>query len=132
MTRPSTLPISGEKRRRAVRFGRMAEALCIADLTLRGYRVIGRRIRYPVGEIDIVARRGRTLAVIEVKARETMRDAAEAVSRRQRNRITKATEWLLNERPALSALQPRFDVMLVAPWRRPHHLGDAWRHESRT
>jgi putative endonuclease len=128
MTRPPKEMI----KRRAWRFGQMAEALCIVDLTLRGYRVVGRRIRYPVGEIDIVARRGRTLAVIEVKARKDLTDAAEAVSRRQQNRITKATEWLLNERPGLGALQPRFDVMLVAPWRRPRHLGDAWRQESRS
>lgn len=114
-------------RRRAWRLGHWAEALCIVALTLRGYRVLGRRFRYPVGEIDIVARRGRTLAVIEVKARKSLDDAAEAVGPRQRARILRATEWLLAERPSLSALQPRFDVMLVAPWRLPRHLGDAWR-----
>lgn len=114
-------------RRRAWRLGHWAETLCIADLTLRGYRVLGRRFRYPVGEIDIVARRGRTLAVIEVKARKSLDDAAESIRPRQRARILRATEWLLSERPALAGLQPRFDVMLVAPWRRPRHLGDAWR-----
>lgn len=113
-------------RRRAFRLGHWAEVLCIVDLALRGYRVIGRRVRYPVGEIDIVARRGGTLAVIEVKARRSAGDAADAVSPRQRRRVARAAEWLRAERPALGQLQPRFDVMLVAPWRRPRHIRDAW------
>lgn len=118
-------------RRRAWRLGQWAELLCIADLTLRGYRVLGRRLRYPVGEIDIIARRGRTLAVIEVKARKSFDDAVTSVSARQRARIVRAAEWLLSERPSLAGLHPRFDVMLVAPWRRPRHLGDAWRPDTR-
>ena len=77
-------------RRRAWRWGQWAEALCIGTLMLRGYRILARRLRYPVGEIDIVARRGGTLAVIEVKARENLSDAAEAVSGRQRRRSLKS------------------------------------------
>jgi putative endonuclease len=117
-------------RRRAFRLGRWAETLCVADLTLRGYRVVGQRLRYPVGEIDIVARRGGTLAVIEVKARRDLGDAAAAVTPRQRRRIARAAEWLRAERPALAQLQPRFDVMLVAPWRRPRHVRDAWQMDG--
>jgi len=122
--------MSARARRRAFRLGHWAEALCIADLTLRGYRVIGRRLRYPVGEIDIVARRGHTLAIIEVKARRDVADAAAAVSPRQRRRIARAADWLRSERPAFAPLQPRFDVMLVAPWRRPRHVRDAWQMET--
>jgi putative endonuclease len=118
--------MSRNARRRAFRLGHWAEVLCVADLTLRGYRVLGRRLRYPVGEIDIVARRGHTLAVIEVKARRDMGAAAAAVSPRQRRRIARAADWLRAEQPALAPLQPRFDVMLVAPWRRPRHVRDAW------
>jgi len=117
-------------RQRAFRLGRLAETLCVADLTLRGYRVLARRLRYPVGEIDIVARRGRTLAVIEVKARRDIADAAAAVNSKQRRRIARAAEWLRTERPALAQLQPRFDVMLVAPWRWPRHVCDAWQSET--
>lgn len=118
-------------RQRAWRLGHWAEFVCVADLTLRGYRVLGRRLRYPVGEIDIVARRGRTLAVIEVKARKSFDNAAASVGKKQRARIERAAEWLLAERPSLAGLHPRFDVMLVAPWHRPRHLGDAWRPEAR-
>ena len=118
-------------RRRAWRRGHWAEALCICDLTLRGYRVLARRVRYPVGEIDLVARRGRTLAVIEVKARRFAGDAAEAVTPRQRRRIARAAEWLIAERPALAGLAVRFDVMLVARWRWPRHIVAAWLQDGR-
>lgn len=116
-------------RRRAWRWGHWAEALCIVALMLRGYRILARRIRYRVGEIDIVAKRGGTLAVIEVKARSRLDDAAEALSGRQRRRIARAAEWLLAERPDLARLTVRFDVMLVVPWRWPRHLRNAWRQE---
>ena len=104
--------------------------LCAGDLTLRGYRVMARRVQSPVGEIDIVARRGRTLAVIEVKARRDADTAAAAVSARQRDRITRAAGWLLARRPDLAGLTVRFDVMLVSPWRRPRHLRDAWQADT--
>ncbi|MBT5414689.1 MAG: YraN family protein [Rhodospirillaceae bacterium] len=116
-----------EGRRRAYRLGRTAEALCVASLALRGYRILARGYRTPVGEIDIVARRGRTLAVIEVKARSDLAAAAEAIGPRQRRRILRATEQLLQQRPALAGLDLRFDAMLVAPGRPPRHLRDAWR-----
>jgi putative endonuclease len=61
--------------------------LCMAWLVLRGYRIVGRRRRTPVGEIDIVARRGQILAIIEVKARRDRDTALEAVSSRQRRRL---------------------------------------------
>ena len=114
-------------RRRAWRWGRLAETLCALDLRVRGYRIIARRLRCPLGEIDIVARRGRILAVVEVKARGGGADAADAIGPRQRDRITRAAGWLLTTRPDLAALDVRFDAMLVAPWRRPRHIRDAWR-----
>lgn len=117
------------RRRRAWRRGRFAELACAIDLRLRGYRVVARRLRCPSGEIDIVARRGGTLAVIEVKARASTAEAAEAITRRQRGRITRAAGWMLQRRPDLADLDLRFDVMLVTPWRWPRHLRDAWRAE---
>ena len=114
-------------RRRAWRRGHWAERLCAAHLRLRGYRVIARRLRTPAGEIDLIAQRAGTLAIIEVKARRDERTAAEAVTARQRARIIDATRWYLAGRPDLAALCIRFDAMLVTPWRWPRHLPDAWR-----
>ena len=114
-------------RRRAWRAGRRAEAICVWHLRLRGYRVLARGFRAPVGEIDIVARRGGTLVRVEVKARASLGTAAEAVTARQRQRIERAAEAFLARNPRLARLGLRFDAMLVAPRRWPMHIVDAWR-----
>lgn len=128
MTRNASVEpdVARRSRRRAYHRGRLSEALCRLILRLKGYRIVARNFRAPVGEIDIVARRGRTLAVIEVKARDRLEDAAEALGARQRYRIGQATLALLAERPGLTGLAVRFDVMLVRPWRLPRHLIGAW------
>lgn len=91
---------------------------------------MSRRLRTPVGEIDILARRGQVLAVIEVKARGDFASAAESVSDHQKRRLIRAAGWVVSGRPDLAALQLRFDVMLVAPWRLPKHVVDAWRGDA--
>jgi putative endonuclease len=96
-------------------------------LRLRGWHIVARGWRCPAGEIDLVARRGKVLAVIEVKSRGAVAAAANAVAPRQRRRIGRATEALLMSRPDLAGLGLRFDVMLVAPRRLPRHWPDAWR-----
>lgn len=119
--------MSRESRRAAHGYGLMAEARCALGLRLRGYRVLARRYKAPVGEVDIVARRGRTLVFVEVKARGSLDAAAEALTERQRRRILAAARMFLARHPHLAGLDSRFDVMLVAPWRWPRHVVDAWR-----
>jgi len=121
---------STERRRRAERRGRFAEWLSVWHLRLRGWHIVARGWRCPVGEIDIVARRGKTLAIIEVKSRAEAATAASALSPRQRRRIARATEALLVSRPDLAGLDPRFDVMLVPAKRLPRHWPDAWRTDG--
>lgn len=104
--------------------GRRAEALALLALLVRGYRPVARNLKTPVGEIDLVVRRGRVLAVIEVKTRGTLADAAESIRPDQQARIRRAAEWLLNRRPDLAHLTIRFDAMLVLPARWPKHLVD--------
>ncbi|MDP6388425.1 MAG: YraN family protein [Alphaproteobacteria bacterium] len=116
-----------ERRQRAFRKGRLAESLCALMLMFQGYRIVAQRLRSPVGEIDILARRGKTLAIVEVKARPTQQAAAESVTGRQRARLIQAAQWLIAGRPEFAALEIRFDVMLVSPWRMPKHIVDAWR-----
>ena len=118
------------RRRRARRRGDLAEFLCRVHLRLRLWRIVARDWRCPAGEIDIIARRGKVLAFIEVKARATAADAASAVSPRQRRRIARATSAFLLARPELAGLVVRFDVMLVEPLRPPHHLPGVWRADE--
>lgn len=119
-----------ERRRRALRRGRLAELLCRWHLRLRGWRIVARDWRCPAGEIDILARRGGVLAAIEVKTRRDRDSAAAAVQPRQRRRIARAAAAYLLTRPDLDRLALRFDVMLVAPRHLPRHLAGAWLAEE--
>ncbi|MBV8889287.1 MAG: YraN family protein [Alphaproteobacteria bacterium] len=119
-----------DRRRRAERRGRVAERLCRWHLRLRGWRIVAQDWRCPSGEIDILARRGKVLAVIEVKSRGEFAGAATALSPRQRRRIVRAAEAFLLTRPELAALTLRFDVMLVAPRALPRHWPAAWRGDE--
>ena len=119
-----------EARRAAFRLGHRAERLCVWSLRLRAYRILARRFRVPAGEIDLIARRGRIVTAIEVKARGDYGAAAEAVTPKQRRRIARALEHFLGTRPDLRGHDLRFDVMLVTPGRLPRHIRDAWRPEE--
>lgn len=114
----------------AERRGRQAEAICVLLLRLKGYRILARRLRSRVGEIDILASRGKTLVAIEVKARDTIDAAAFSVSAQQRARITRAASLARVQYPRFAAAPVRFDVMLVAPRRWPVHLRDAFPAEG--
>lgn len=114
-------------RRRAETYGRYAERLCRLALRLKGYRILESRLRTPMGEIDIVARRGDTLAIVEVKARGDWDTANEAVNARQRGRLARAAHAYLGANPQYAGYVLRFDVMLVTPWSWPRHVPDAWR-----
>jgi putative endonuclease len=108
-------------------WGRWAESLAAWSLRLRGYRIVARRFRTPQGEIDLVARRGRLLAFVEVKARGELDQALLALSPRQRQRHARAAELFLARHPDLAGHTLRFDLVAVRPWRLPRHLVDAWR-----
>lgn len=122
--------MSRAKRRRARARGLRAETLAAWWLRFKGYRILARGFRVPQGEIDLIARRGRVLAVVEVKRRDSLASASDAVSPRQRRRIEQAAAVFLQRRPALAHCQLRFDVFLLAPRHQPRHLVDAWRPSS--
>jgi putative endonuclease len=127
---PADGPGDGRRRRRrAHRFGRLAETACALVLRLKGYSILARDFRTPVGEIDIVARRGAVVAFVEVKARSGG-DAIDGLGRRQRQRIARAALAFVQQRPALAGLGMRFDVMLIDGRRLPRHIADAWRPEA--
>src|SRR5438105_2725572 len=107
--------------------GLTAETVTACILGLKGYRVLARRYRTPVGEIDLVVRRRNTLAFIEVKARQKIDEALAAATPVMRERIIRAAGHFIARYPALALLDMRFDLVAVAPpfyWR---HLDNAWR-----
>jgi putative endonuclease len=114
------------ERQVAFRLGLSAESRAAALLVAKGFRILARRWRSPVGEIDIVARRRSLLVFVEVKARERLDDAAWSVTERQRARIVAAAEaWLAhNSDPNIRDI--RFDAMLVAPGHIPRHIPAAF------
>jgi putative endonuclease len=114
------------ERQVAFRLGLSAETRAAALLLAKGYRIVARRWRSPVGEIDLVVRRGRVLVFVEVKARVRFDDAAEAVTPRQQRRIAgAAAAWLASHADDANR-DIRFDVVLVAPWRIPRHMPAAF------
>ncbi|HWA43639.1 MAG TPA: YraN family protein [Hypericibacter adhaerens] len=118
-----------DRRRAALRRGRWAETLAVWWLRLKGYRILGRDLRLGVGEIDILARRGRLLVAIEVKHRADLLTAGEAIDRRGQARIARALLRWLAQHPHLAELDLRFDAVLMVPGHWPRHLPDAWRPE---
>jgi putative endonuclease len=110
----------------ARRSGRAAEVLAALWLMAKGYRILGFRLRTPQGEIDILALRGRVLAVVEVKRRRTLQEALEAVSDDQRTRLTRAATGIAARRRALADRVIRLDLFALAPGVRPCHIVDAW------
>ncbi|MGI9385233.1 MAG: YraN family protein [Methyloligellaceae bacterium] len=114
-------------RETAYRKGLWAEALAALLLTCKGYRILARRHRSPVGEIDIVAVRRRRLVFVEVKVRGTIEAAAHAVTAHQQRRIARAAEHWLAQSPRHRDHDIAFDVVLLAPWTWPRHLQAAFR-----
>ena len=106
--------------------GRRAEVWAALVLLLRGYRILGFRLRTRQGEIDLLALKGGVLAVVEVKSRLTAQAALEAVRPDQRERLRRAGAQLMQTRPSLKGCTLRLDLMVVSPGRWPRHIPDAW------
>ncbi len=94
---------------------------------LSGYRILARRYRTRMGEIDLVARRGNRVVFVEVKRRADLASGLEAVTPAARQRIRRSAELFLRRHPALAGLSLRFDVIVITPWSWPRHMIDAWR-----
>ncbi|WP_169543499.1 YraN family protein [Sneathiella aquimaris] len=117
------------KRRRqlAVLKGAIAESLAVFYLRLKGYRILARRFKRPVGEIDIIACKGKTLVAAEVKSRATVEEALHSIHTKQRRRISRAMEAFIAGHPDMDRLDIRFDVLLVTSFVKfPVHLENAW------
>lgn len=115
------------KKRAAEARGRQAERRAALWLRLKGYSILATRVKLPVGEIDLVARKGRLVAFVEVKMRASRDDALGSVSIQSCQRISRAAEAWMGQRPRFADFGWRYDIIALAPGRLPQHLKDAWR-----
>ena len=119
-------PAPRPERQAAFRVGISAESRAAAFLIAKWFRILARRWRSPLGEIDIVARRRHLLVFAEVKARASLAEAAESVDERQRRRIAAAAEVWLAANPDKTIFDIRFNAILVAPGKIPRHIPAAF------
>lgn len=113
---------ASSERQRRYRLGMSAELIAAAYLMLKGYRVLARRHKTPVGEVDlIVVRRGRVVFV-EVKRRSTMDDAEASITPRQRRRVRRAAELWLARNQRYLGFEIGFDALFLLPRRWPVHI----------
>lgn len=109
----------------AERRGRRGETLAAWYLRCKGWSIVARRLRTSRGEIDLVARRGRTLAFVEVKWRRNGAGLDLAIDEGRLRRVAAAAEAVA-ARYARPGDTLRIDVLLLAPRRWPRHMGNAW------
>ncbi len=108
----------------------LGEAAAALYLMSRGYRVLERRYRTPVGEVDLVVRRGGVVAFVEVKVRPSLAEALEAVTPRQQKRIAAAAGHWLAETAPDPEHDCRFDVVAICGHRLPYHVEGAFTADS--
>jgi putative endonuclease len=109
--------------------GRRGEVIAALWLMAKGYRILGFRLKTPQAEIDLLALRGRVLAIVEVKRRTSLLAALETVTFDQRERLRRAGANLASRRPSLQGASVRLDLMALAPGKLPMHIPDAWKGE---
>lgn len=113
------------KRQRAERRGRQGETRAALWLQLKGWTILDRRRKSPLGEIDLIARRGGVVAFIEVKWRKSAAELAYAIDEFRLRRVAAAVEAVAHEY-VRDGDDLRIDVILLAPGRLPDHIVNAW------
>ncbi|WP_225868105.1 YraN family protein [Bartonella choladocola] len=111
-------------------YGIYAERVAALWLQLKGYHIAERRFETYFGEIDIIARRGNVIAIVEVKARPTIEEAMEAVKQPSRKRIDKAANVFLARQSDAKKLRLRYDLIAVSPWKLPRHIESFFQPEN--
>jgi len=110
----------------AYRRGHRSEWLAALALMLKGFRIVARRYKTKLGEIDLIARRGDLVLIVEVKARPTLEEAMDAIGRQSERRIEAAADLWLARQPDFARLSMRFDMVAVLPRRWPVHVEDVF------
>lgn len=110
------------RRRKSYRRGHRGEGLAALALRLKGFRIVARRYRTKLGEIDLIARRGDLVLIVEVKVRKTLIEAMQAIAHQSERRIEGAADLWLSRQKDYGRLSVRFDLVAVLPWRWPVHV----------
>ncbi|GJL96341.1 MAG: UPF0102 protein [Hyphobacterium sp.] len=119
-------------RQRAEAKGRRAEFWAALWLTIKGYRILAMREKTRSGELDIVARKSNILAIVEVKARDTLEAGINALTWHQQQRIIRGTASYTGRNRRLAGLAIRYDIIVIRPWKWPHHIRQAFLLEGRS
>ena len=120
------MPRSPSSRKKAERRGRIGEILAALYLRAQFFAIKASRIKTPVGEIDLVAERGRLTVFVEVKVRANKHKEADALAAVNKHRISRAANYYLTKNPHLADRYLRFDVIFLAPWSWPRHVRGAF------
>lgn len=113
-------------KKKSYKLGLFAESLAAFYLRICFYSIISRRYKSDVGEVDIIARRGKRLVFIEVKARKNKDDAYAAFTLHQQNRIVRAAKLFIAKNPKYNESNIRFDLILICPAFFIKHIKNAW------
>lgn len=114
------------KRQRAHKRGLAAETWAAWYLRLTGWRILKQRYKTKAGEIDLIAKKRKTVAFVEVKARKTRDAALEAVTPASQKRIAKAAKIFVSQHPKAGFFTLRFDIVVVRPWALPERIENAF------
>lgn len=120
------------KRQKAEARGRRAEKWAALWLMFKGYRIVSMREKTSSGELDIVARKGGILAIVEVKARDTLEGGIHALTWHQQQRIIRGTASFIGRRRQYAGLAIRYDLVVIRPWRAPSHMRQVFWPEGRS
>lgn len=114
------------KRKRAERRGHLSEWIAALYLTFKGYRILAMRHKTKLGEVDIIAKKGDLIAMVEVKARRSVEEAFDSVTASAKKRIEAAGDlWLAKQKNA-HLLSVRYDIIAIRPWKWPDHYENAF------
>jgi putative endonuclease len=123
---PSPSKPNTDSRKFAEGSGRRGEFWAALFLMLKLYRIIARRVKTPLGEIDLIAERFGTTVFVEVKARSFSHQEADALAAVNQRRIARAAALWLTRHPARANAPLRFDVIFLAPFAWPRHIVNAF------
>ncbi|KLN60903.1 hypothetical protein WH96_10640 [Kiloniella spongiae] len=115
-----------KSKRNSYTTGRYAEALSALYLRCKGYKILDKNYKTRVGEIDLIAKRKSLICFIEVKKRQNIEAASQAINFAQQKRIIHAAEYFLKQNPQYLEFDQRFDAVLIGATVFPYHIKNAW------